>query len=153
MLLLAGWHRGYDIAVEVLLAVLVAAHQLEQFLDIARADVDHDVLHALQKLLQLRELPAADRHRLAIVGVDAFHRDDLAVGNARREQMTGHRGLADVARVVDDGELHGVSLVGKRGLISCEVKNASALSLPRRPPASLRAPSACGTAGGAGVAA
>jgi hypothetical protein len=32
--------------------------------------------------------------------------------------MASHRGLADVAREVDDGEFHEVSLVVKRGLLS-----------------------------------
>jgi len=83
--------------------VLVAPHQPEQLLDVARADIDHHVVDALQELLQLGELPPSDRDGLTIVRVDALDRDDLTAGNARGEQVTGHRRLAYVAREVDDG--------------------------------------------------
>ena len=46
-------------SVEVAAPVVGPAHQLEQVFDVARADVDHHVVHALQELLQLRELPRA----------------------------------------------------------------------------------------------
>jgi hypothetical protein len=113
-----------------LLAVAVAVHQLEQLFDVACADVDHDVVDALQEFLQLCELPAADRHGLAVVGVDALHRDDLAARDPRGEQVAGNGGLADVAREVDDGEFHVDSLVGNSGLLGLALKNASAISRP-----------------------
>jgi hypothetical protein len=45
-----------DEVVEVLVAAAILAHQRQQLLDVAGADVDDDVVDRLQELLQLAEL-------------------------------------------------------------------------------------------------
>jgi hypothetical protein len=134
LLLLARRHRRHDVAVEVEVAALVAAHEQQQFFDVAGADVDHDIGRGLQEFLQFGELSAAHGFALSVVGIDAFHRDDLAAGNARRQQVAGDGGFADVAGEVDDGEFHGISWDLSSGLLVWVLKKASATSRPRMPP-------------------
>jgi len=115
LLLLQGRHSGDHEVVEVLVAAAVLAHQRQQLLDVAGTDVDDDVVDGLQVLLQLAELAAAQGARLAVVGVDAFDRDDFGAGDARGQEMAGDRRLADVAREVNDGHFHGRSLLERVG--------------------------------------
>jgi hypothetical protein len=107
VLLLERRHGRDHEVVEVLVAASVLAHQGQQVLDVAGADVDHDVVDGLQVLLELSELAAAQRLGLAVVGVDAFDGDHSGAFDAGRQEMAGDRRLADVAGEVNDGHFHG----------------------------------------------
>ena len=52
-----------------------------------------------------------------------------APGDARRQEMTGDRRLADVAGEVNDGDFHGAILERKSGLVIRPATNAAAMSL------------------------
>ena len=110
------------------MASAVPAHECEQLFDIARTHIDDHVRGRLQIFLQQRELPTPDRHWIALDGIDTLHGNDLAIGDARGEQVACHRALADIAREIDDGEFHGESLGRSSGLLWWVLKKTSAMS-------------------------
>ena len=115
LLLLQGRDGRDDEVVEVLVAAAVLAHERQQLFHVAGADVDDDVGDGLQIFLQLAELAAAQRARLAVVGVDALDGDDFGASDARSQEMAGDRRLADIARETNDGHFHWRSLLEREG--------------------------------------
>ena len=69
----------------------------------------------MQVFLQLAELAATQCLTLALVGVDAFDGDELGSRNAWQQQVSRDGGLANVAREVDDSDLHVMPLYGIAG--------------------------------------
>ena len=102
------------------MTALELAHQVQEVFDVAGPDIDDQIVARENVLLQVCEVPAAQRVGLLLVSVGRFHRHDFGASHTWCEQVPRDRGLADVAAEIDGRELHSLlPFFLNSGLVFC----------------------------------